>query len=154
MKIRKATVEDIPVLVEMYIDLVTIAYPKRRIAPPIIFYDIVVDWILTEKRVRVTYNNTELTGFSYISTNNAGGLTETLLDAEISYVKVEYRKSRAAYLIYKDGFDYALSMNMGMMSTSNIESSPIVGKRFGAENTFLHWEIPSEYINNLNKQYK
>jgi len=151
MKLREATADDIPELVEMYIDLVTIAYPTRRIAPQIIFYEIVVNWIGKNHRVMVTYNDIEITGFSYTGYNNAGGLTETMLDAEITYVKEQYRKTRAAYLIYNDVFEFAIESNMGIMSTSTPESSPIVSKRFGAEHTFNHWEVPTEHINNLNK---
>lgn len=151
MNIRPAEGNDIPELVQMYRSLLVIAYPQRRIAPTEVLYGLVVQWFKNKDTITIVYNDDGLVGFTLMNFNNAGGSTETVIDAEISYVKPQYRKSRAAYLLYKEGLKYAVHMGMGVMSTSNPDSAPIMKKRYNAELTFSHFEIPADYIQNLKK---
>lgn len=151
MKIRPAKGSDIPELVQMYKELLEIAYPQRKIAPIEILYQIVSDWFSNKSKITIAYDEDTIVGYTLMTYNNAGGATETVLDAEISFVKEEYRKSRAAYLLYKEGLKYAIFMGMGVMSTSNPDSAPIMKKRYNSELTFAHFEISTEYIKKLKK---
>jgi len=151
LRVRPVDADDVPELVEMYMDLVSFAYPTRMRAPKIVFYEIVLEWFTRKDRIRIVENGEESVGFSLVTRHNAGGAVETYLDAEVTYIKEKYRKGRGAYLIYNDVFEFAKKMGMGIMSTSTPDSSPIVNKRFGAEHAFNHYEVPKEFILNLDK---
>lgn len=152
--IREAKGEDIHEITTMYNDLLHIAYPNRKISALEFLYRQVTDWIIKNEFILVSHDDKidRITGFILVRENNAGGLTEVILDAEITYVKPEHRKSRAAYLLYNTGFNYAKLRGLGIMSTSTEESSPIVTKRFGAKKSFNHFETSKEYINSINKE--
>lgn len=151
LRVRTVDADDIPQLVEMYMDLVSFAYPTRERAPKIVFYEIVLEWFVRKDRIRIVCNEEENVGFSLVTKHNAGGAVETYLDAEVTYIKEKHRKGRGAYLIYNDVFEFAKKMGMGIMSTSTPDSSPIVNKRFGAQHAFNHYEVPKDFINSINK---
>lgn len=138
--VRLATGDDIPELVNMHRELIQTVYPSRRIAPTDRFYSLVVDWFVQDYKVSVAENDGEILGYSLIGSHDAGGVVEKYLDAEVVFVKEAYRNTRAAYLLYKVGYDLAEELNMGIMSTSNPDSAPIVEKR-GAIHTFNHYEL-------------
>jgi len=151
MKIRKAVGTDIPELAKMHYDLLHNAYPTRMIAPIEYIYQAVTDWILKDEFIRVTYD-TEITGFILVRPESAGGLTETILNAEITYVKPQYRNTKAAFTLMYAGFEFAKECNLGICSTNNSQSADIVEKRFGAVKSFTHFETPRDYITDINKQ--
>lgn len=151
LTIRDANGDDMPDLVEMYMDLITYAYPYREYAPKIVFYEIVLSWFASEDRIRIVENDTEKVAFSLVTMNNAGGATDSYLDAEVTYVKEKYRKGRAAHMIYNDVYQFGIEVGLGIMSTSTPDSSPLVDKRFGSKHTFNHYEVPKEVILSINK---
>ena len=147
MKIREATTGDLHEIIEMYQDLIKWVYPKRAHGSYEDFYDFCTDLILTDtKYVFVTYNEQEITGFSVIGFDDAGGLTEIVVNAEVAYVKEAYRKTKAAYLQYMKVYKYAQQTRMGLMTIANPSSAEISAKRFGSEVLFTHIEVPRKTI--------
>ena len=135
----------------MYMSLIKIVYPDRIHSAETVYKGIVLRWLVQQQRVSIIEKENEIIGFSVIGWHNVGGATDWYLDAEISFVKEEYRKSRAAYIMYKDGIDYAISEGLGIMSTSNPDSSPIIQKRYNSKHLFNHFEISTQSINSINK---
>ena len=141
--LEEPSAHDIPVIVDMYHKLLEVAYPDREIASYLTLYKIVLSWFNEDDRLRLVLADKNVAGFSLVRFNNAGGATEMILDADITYLYEEFRKTRAAYIMYTDIVDYATRCDLILMSTSTPESSPIVEKRWGARVTFNHLETTS-----------
>jgi len=132
--------DDIPVLVDMYQDLLTHAYPDRELASKLTLYKIVLSWFNDDDRIRVVIKDNMIVGFSLARFENAGGATEMVINADITYIYAPFRKTKAAFLLYNDLVDYAKRCNLIIMSTSTPESAPIVEKRWNTKTTFHHIE--------------
>ena len=153
MNLREIEPYDIDVLVEMYYDLIGYAYPNRERKSIDKYYKAVQEWYEQPglNRVRIVEKDDVPVGFSLATYVNAGGLTEIYINAEVTYVKEEYRNTKAAFLLYNDVYRFAQDEEMGIESTSTPASSPIVQKRWGANHMFNHFEVTKEQIRNSKK---
>lgn len=142
MKIRKATLEDFEEIVDMFYEFTKEIYTDRKIGSKFFFHQAVSKWFTENKDVIVTFNDDSITGFSlaYLDYNN--GLTEPIYFGEIAYVKPEYRKTRAAYMLYKNGDDYAkekgLTAVTNALATTGV--SKMVQKHFDCREMFINLE--------------
>jgi len=150
--IREAQGKDIPQITEMYYELLKVVYPKRELKPIENMYHHVVSWVLNEEFLIVTEEKNILTGFALVRETDTFGLTEPILDAELIYIKPDYRYSRHPYQLYNAVFDYAKYKGMAISALSFPEASNILEKRFGAEKSFEIYETPKEFVLNINNR--
>lgn len=136
MELRKADYDDYESIVEMYIDLIENVYPERKKAPKMYFYNQVFRWFDEQhaNHVRVVEKNGELVAFSLATFDNVGGVTETIYHADIAYVKPEFQKSRAAYLMYMDIVGWAIDNDFVLQTAAIPETGAdkIIAKRFNS----------------------
>lgn len=142
MELRKANLNDFEQIVEMFYNFTKEIYPDRKIGSKYFFYEVVSSWIKDNKDVIVTYNDKEITGFSLSYKDFNNGLTEPIYFGEIAYVKPEYRKTRAAYLLYKNGSEYAKEQNLTVVTNALATTgvSDMIQKHFSCKQMFINLE--------------
>lgn len=102
MKLRPATLNDFEELVKMYKDLVYTIYCDLKINEDIFLYGTVLDWFRKRKDIILCETDEgEVAGFtlSYVEDIT---IVEPYYMGDIAYVKPQFRKSRAAYILYHD----------------------------------------------------
>ena len=143
MRLRKFTIKDYEVLVDMFYNFTCEIYSNRAIGTKYAFYKLVDSWIEKKHDIVFAVNNSEdIVGFTvaYIDHNN--GITEPVYLGDIAYVKPEYRKTRASYMLYKNVYEYSKELNMKIVSNSRIENGidKMVQKHFNAIPKYIMME--------------
>ena len=130
VEIRDYKDSDYEEIVKMYYQLLHDVYPYHTIKPIQHSYRNVLNWIALNYDIMVTYDESEVTGFTMCFIDSMGGAVEDYLQADVIYVKPEYRKGRSAYLLYTTVMAYA--DNLGLLIATNAsdvtESSHISSK--------------------------
>ena len=150
MELRKAEYDDYEAIVAMYYDLVETVYPERKLAPMMYFYKLVASWFDDQNanHIRVVEKDGELVAFSLATFDNVQGVTETVYHADIAYVKPEYQKTRAGYLMYMDIVNWSIQ-NGFVLQTSAIPETgadDIIEKRFNSNLRFRTFAQRPELI--------
>ena len=142
MTLHKFTLDEYEEVVDMYYEFTKEVYINRKIGSKYFFYKNVINWINTNKDVIIAKNNNDITGFSMSYTDNSSGTLDTIYQTIIVYVKPEYRKSRAAYLMYKNVSDLANEKKISHASTGSIVTggADIIEKHFGCKKVFTIFE--------------
>ena len=111
MKIRPFKSTDLFEVVKMYQDLMRICYPEFEQKDEKSFTIKVLKWICNKHDLIVAEDKGELIGFSlsYVETFE---VLEPFYYVDIIYIKKEYRKTKAAYLLYKNAQRIALHLNL------------------------------------------
>ena len=139
MKIRLFSLSDYEEVVDMLYNFYLEVYPDRKIGFKYAYYEKVSNWINTNKDIVVCLKDDKIVGFTmcYFDTND--GLTEPIYQCEIAYVKPEYRKTRAAYMLYNNAVKLAEENKIMIVSNSRVENgvSDMVQKHFGCEPKFI-----------------
>ena len=142
MTLRKLELDDFEEVVDMYYSFTKEVYPDRKIGKRYFFYKEVMSWINNSRDVILVEKDDIIVGFSlsYIDLN--GGMTEKIYNGVIAYVKPEYRKTRAAYLLYKNVSDYAKEQELTLMANGLATNgvSDMIRKHFSAEEMFINFE--------------
>ena len=144
MKLREFRLDDYEEIVNMYYDFNTEVYGSfRKIGSKYFYYKIVQDWINTNRHIIVSVDKTNtITGFSLCYIDNFNGLTETIYNCEICYVKPSYRNTRAAYLLYNNGYNKAKELGLNIYTSGRIENNvdKLMSNHFNLEPKFINME--------------
>jgi len=107
MKLRTASPDDYIELVSMYKELIKIIYSDMKIGKDIFIYGAVQNWFQKNYDVIICEKDDgTITGFSMAYVTDVG-IIEPYYMGELAYVLPEYRKSKAAYLLYTNVIKYA-----------------------------------------------
>jgi len=102
MTLRTASMKDYEELVSMYKELIKVVYEGMNIGEDIFFYGVVIDWFKQNKDIVVCENEAgDIVGFTLAYVEDIG-VVEPYYFGDIAYVKPEYRKTKAAYLLYNN----------------------------------------------------
>lgn len=143
MKLREFTLNDYEALVDMYYEFCKEVYSDRQIGFKYSYYMVVSEWIKDNKNIVLAVdNNDSIAGFtlSYIDTMN--GLTEPIYNGDIAYVKPDKRKTRAAYMLYKNVFEFAKEQGLKIVANGRItgNTAKMIEKHFNVKPTYLIFE--------------
>lgn len=136
MRIRKAELTDFEEIVKMYKDLLAVVYEGLKISEDIFIYATVIDWYKSGKDIMVCETDDgDIAGFTLAYVENLM-IIEPYYRGDIAYVKPEYRKTRAAYLMYHDVVNHGHSLGLKVESEAyvgngNKESIDKIQSRFG-----------------------
>ena len=146
MILRKMMLKDFEEVVDMYYNFTKEIYPKRTIGERYFFYKEVMSWINNNRDVILVEKDGTIAGFSlsYIDMNN--GLTETIYNGVIAYVKPEYRKTRAAYMLYRNMSEYAKEQGLTIIANglATTDVAKMIKKHFECEEMFVNFERRKE----------
>lgn len=125
-------------LVSMFYDMYCEIYHDRKIGLKYRYYQKVIEWIEKNHNIIVCYKDNIAVGFT-LSYMVQDGLTEPYYFGELAYVKPEYRKTRASYMLYKNVVNYAEELGMLLVSNSRIENGvdSMVQKHFNTTPTYI-----------------
>lgn len=138
MILRKFCVDDYEQVVDMFYDFSKDVYSNRKIGAKYFYYRAVSQWINDKKDIVVVEDKGKLVGFTLAYIDDLRGLTEPVYQGDICYVKEEYRKTRAAYMLYKNVYNYGKEQGMIVSSNGRISNGidKMVLKHFKAEAKF------------------
>ena len=143
MNLRRITLEDFEEVVQMYYDFtVEVFGSQRKISPKYFYYKAVIDWINSSKDVIIAEKDSTIVGFSMAYVDDFGGLTEPVYNGEIAYVKPEYRKTRAGYMLYKNVVAYADEIKMTLVANGRVDNGvdKMIEKHFDCKRMFINVE--------------
>lgn len=109
-------------LVDMFYEFMKEVYYDRKIGLKYAYYIRVNEWIERKCHIVVCLKDDIPIGFTMSYIDNMGGLTEPVYQGEIAYVKPEYRKTRASYLLYSNVVQFAEESGIKLVSRSRIEN--------------------------------
>ena len=71
-----------------------------------------------------------------------GGLTEAIYNCEYAYVKPEFRKTKAAYLLYHNAYNYSKELGLNVVTNGRVENgvSKMMKKHFDLQQQFINFE--------------
>ena len=142
MKLYNFTLQDYEELVDMYYEFTKSVYTKRKIGEKYFFYKTVNEWISSRKNIVIVKKDGIIVGFTMAFINDNGGMTEPVYSAEIAYVKPEYRKTRAGYLLYKNSYNFAIEKELTLVANGLVTNdvSNMIRKHFDMEEMFINFE--------------
>ena len=142
MTLNNFNLSDYEDLVQMLYDFTTEVYPDRKIGEKYFFYKKVGLWINDKKDIILVKRDGVNIGFSLGYYNDNGGLTEPTYYGDIAYVKPVHRKSRAAYLLYKNVSSYAKEKGLTLTANGLVTNgvSDMIEKHFNAKKMFVTYE--------------
>lgn len=143
-KLRNAEISDYQEVTMMYKELVKIIYSTRKIGEDYFFYRTVMGWVQAGKDIVVCEKDGELCGFTLGYIDDMGGITETIYNAEVAYVKPKYRKTRVAYMLYTNVANYVDEMGLALQSCAFIGNNENkvdqIQQKLGCVPTFIQME--------------
>jgi hypothetical protein len=142
IELSKFQLSDYEQVVNMYYEFTKEVYPNRKIGERYFFYKVVQKWINDGADIVIATEGVIPIGFSVCYKDEFGGLTESIYQCDIAYVKPHKRKSRAAYLLFNNGYEYAKQLGL-KVSTSGRTSSKVdkmMMKHFNLTQTFTTLE--------------
>ena len=142
MTLHKLTLKDYEEVVDMYYNFMKEVYPERIIGERYFFYKEVMSWINNSRNVILVKKGSITVGFSMAYLDQNSGLTEAVYNGVIAYVKPEYRKTRAAYLLYKNMSDVAEENNLTVVANGLVTNgvSDMISKHFDCKEMFINFE--------------
>ena len=114
--IRPAFTSDINELVLMYKEVIKKVYPGKKLGSDYHFYKAVINWIDSGHDIVVTENNGIISGFCMSYVDNMGGLITPVYYCSEIFVKQEFRKTKAFFLIIKNVENIARTKKMDLIS--------------------------------------
>ena len=138
----KFKLSDYEELVDMYYEFNKDVYQNRKIGDKYFFYKAVMKWINQDADIVLSRDGDIVTGFSMCYKDMFGGLTETIYQCDLCYVKPAYRKSRSAYMLYNNAYEYAKELGLKICASGRVENGvdKMMMKHFGLEKTFTTLE--------------
>ena len=110
-------------VVEMFYDMTKEIYPDRTIGFKQNFYRDVDKWSLDANvDVVMVVSDKDVIGFSKSFVDDNRGLTEPHYYTELTYIKPEYRKSRATFMLIDNIDKYANEMNVANVMHVRIDN--------------------------------
>lgn len=142
MILRKFRLDDYEELVDMFYEFTSEVYSNRKIGSKYFFYRAVQEWINDKKDIVVAVNNDTIVGFTLAYVDDLRGITEPVYQGDICYVREEYRNTRAAYMLYKNVYNYGKELGLIINSNGRISNGidKMVMKHFKASAKFTIME--------------
>lgn len=134
---------DFEEVVNMYYEFIKEVFgAKRKVSPKYFFYKEVMHWVNNKRDILLVVKGEDICGFSMCYLDSFNNLTEPVYNAECAYVKPEYRKTRAAYILFKNGYNYAKEKNLNLVTNGRIENgvADMMKKHFKLEEQFINFE--------------
>lgn len=116
VKIRPAYISDLNEIVSMYKKVIKEVYPSKKLGSDFHFYKAVINWIDIGHDLIISENNNIVSGFCMSYVDNMGGLIAPIYYGSEIFVKPEYRKTKAFYLMQKNIIKTAQSKKMDLIS--------------------------------------
>ena len=135
-------ITDYEEVVDMYYEFTKEVYPDRQIGYRYFFYKEVMKWINHGNDIVVVKNDNGIVGFSMAYVDDNNGLTEPIYNGVLAYVKPEYRKTRAAYLLYNNVYSLARDKNLIVNANGLVTNgvSDMIKKHFDCKEMFINFE--------------
>jgi hypothetical protein len=143
MTLRQFTISDFEEVADMHYAFITEVFSdKRKISPKYFFYKEVQSWIANKKHIVLACKDKKIVGYSMSYIDEFNGLTEPIYTCEVAYVKPEHRKSRAAYMLYKNGYNVGMELGMNINTSGRVVNgvSSMMKKHFNLEEQFINFE--------------
>lgn len=143
MIIRKFELDDFEEVVGMYQALTAEIYCDRKQGAKYFFYRTVVDWVANGRNIIIADKDGEVVGFTMGYIDPCGGVTETVYNGELAYVKPKYRKTRAAYMLYHNVSNFAKEQGLTLVANAYIGGNDNVDKiqqKLGGKPKFISME--------------
>ena len=143
MHLREFTLDDFEEVVGMYYDFTYDLFAdKREISPKYFFYKQVINWVNDKKHIILACKDSEIVGFSMSYIDEFNGLTRPIYTCEIAYVKPSHRKTRAAYMLYKNGYNMGKELGLNIHTNGRVSNgvAKMMKKHFELEEQFINFE--------------
>lgn len=144
MELRAFKLDDYEEVVDMlYSFMIEVFSEDRKISPKYFYYRQIQSWINQKKHIVLAVNkDNTIVGFSCCYIDEFDYLTESVYNCEYAYVKPEYRKTRAAYMLYKNGSSTAKELGLNLVSNGRIENGVdnMMEKHFNLQRKFTNFE--------------
>ena len=140
--LRRMLLPDFEEVVDMYYNFTKEVFPERTVGERYFFYKEVMSWIDNRRDVILVVKDDTIVGFSMCYIDDNSGLTNPIYNGVIAYVKQDYRKTRAAYMLYKNMSDYANELKMTITANGLVTNgvSNMIGKHFECNEMFMNFE--------------
>ena len=143
MKLRQFTLDDYEEIVNMYYEFnKEIFSSNRSISPKYFYYKQVIDWINSNKHIIIAENKGIIYGLSMCFIDEFNGLTNPIYICEICYIKPEYRKTKAGYMLYNNGESMANELGLNILANGRVENGvdKMIEKHFNLQSMFINYE--------------
>ena len=142
MTLSRMMLPDFEEVVDMYYNFTKEVYPERTVGERYFFYKEVMSWINNRRDVILVKKDATIVGFSMAYVDDNSGLTNPVYNGVIAYVKPDYRKTRAAYMLYKNVSDFADEQGLTLMANGLVTNgvSEMIGKHFDCKEMFMNFE--------------
>lgn len=142
MTLYNFMLDDYEEVVDMYYACNKELSKDEEIGNKYFYYKAVMGWINSKKELVIAKRHDEIVGFSISSVNDNNGLIKPVYMGETIYVKPEYRKTKAAYLLYKNVSSRAKDKKMSLVANGDIDggSASILRKHFNFKETTITFE--------------
>ena len=142
MILKSMKLPDFEEVVDMYYNFTKEVYPERQVGERYFFYKEVMSWINKGNHVTLAVKDGTIVGFSLAYIDDNSGLTNPIYNGVIAYVKPEHRKTRAAYLLYKNVSERAKELKLTLMANGLVTNgvSEMIGKHFDCKEMFMNFE--------------
>lgn len=142
MTLHRMLLPDFEEVVDMYYEFTKEVYPERTVGERYFFYKEVMQWINNRRDVILAKKDDTIVGFSLGYKDDNLGLTNPVYNGVIAYVKPEYRKTRAAYMLYKNISSLAEERGLTLMANGLVTNgvSNMIKKHFDCKEMFMNFE--------------
>lgn len=144
MYLRKFQLEDFEELVDMLYAFTKETNEGLKLNPKYFYYKQVIFMINSKNNDVVLAVNKDgiICGFSYCRLDTMDNLLEAFYNCEYCYVKPEFRKTRAAYMLYKNSYKYAIEKKLTLRVSGRIENgvAKMIEKHFMLEPKYTLFE--------------
>lgn len=148
MVIREYKPSDFEEVVQMYYNMCIEAYPHRQFKEKQYFYNNVMRWLSYNYDIMIVEKNNDIVGFSLCYYDSLGGIVEDFYNMECVYIKEQYRKSRALYLIVMTAINYCDKMGLILSgNASDVTESSKISSKYGIKLFTKYERIPNETKN-------
>ncbi len=142
MKLYNFTLPDYEELVDMYYEFTKDVYSERTMGERYFFHKEITSWIANRRDVVIAKKDGTIVGFTMGYADDNSGLTNRVYNGVIAYVKPEYRKTRAAYMLYMNVSERAKDLELTLMANGLVTNgvSDMIEKHFDCKEMFMNFE--------------
>ena len=141
-ELRRFELNDFEDVVSMYRSFTFELYPNRKIGAKYFFYKKVMEWIDKDAHIIIAMSDGKTVGFSLCYIDDFSGLTEPVYQCDLAYVIPEKRRSRAAHMLFNNGYEFAREHGLKVNTSCRAENGTdkMVQKHFGLSKTMTTLE--------------
>lgn len=144
MRLRKFLIGDYEEVASMLHSFYNEVFSSnRKIGSKYFYYKEVSNWINSKKDIIIAEDKYfNVVGFSLGYIDDCGGLTEEVYTCDYCYIKEEFRSSRAAYMLYTNGYRYSQELGLNLVTNGRVENGvdKMIEKHFNLTSMFINYE--------------